>query len=74
MAQWLRLHAFNAGDGFSILDWGTKIPHASQCGQKIKKQKVHIKLSKYRPLAFEQEFPENRRAQGGGVRWVELAL
>ena len=66
------LHFQCRGHGFSIPGWGTKIPYASQCSRKIKKQKVHIKLSKHRTLAFKQEFPENRRAQGGGV--LHLAL
>ena len=28
--------AFNAGSARLIPDWGTKIPHAEQCGQKLK--------------------------------------
>ena len=31
--QWLRLHTSTAGDQGSIPDWGTKILHATQCGQ-----------------------------------------
>ena len=57
------------GMGFQSLIGEPRSHIASQCSQKIKKQKVHIKLSKHRPLAFE-----HRRAQGGGVRRVELAL
>ena len=34
--QWLRLHATTAGGVGSIPGRGTKIPHAGQCGQKIK--------------------------------------
>ena len=34
--QWLRLHAPNAGGGGSIPGQGTKIPHATQQGQKKK--------------------------------------
>ena len=32
--QWLRLRASTAGGTGSIPDWGTKIPHAAQSGQK----------------------------------------
>ena len=34
--QWLRVCATNAQDVGSIPGWETKIPHAVQCGQKIK--------------------------------------
>ena len=34
--QWLRLHAFIAGDTGLIPDQGTKIPHAMWCGKKKK--------------------------------------
>ena len=34
VAQWLRLHASNAGGVGSIPGWGTKILHAPRCGQK----------------------------------------
>ena len=37
--QWLRLHAANAGGVGLIPGWGTKIPHAALCGQKILKNK-----------------------------------
>ena len=36
--QWLRLHTSTAGGAGSISGWGTKIPYASQCGQKKKKK------------------------------------
>ena len=37
-AQWLRLLASTAERAGSIPGWGTKIPHAKECGQtKIKK-------------------------------------
>ena len=39
VVQWLRLHASNAGGMGSIPGQGTKIPHASQCGQIEKKKK-----------------------------------
>ena len=35
--QLLRLHASNAEDLSLIPGWGTNIPHASGCGQKINK-------------------------------------
>ena len=35
VVQWLGLHASTAESTGSIPDWGTKIPHAVQCGQKI---------------------------------------
>ena len=38
VAQWLRLHTVNAGGGGLIPDQGSKIPHATQHSQKIKKQ------------------------------------
>ena len=34
--QWLRPHAYNAGNMGLIPGQGTKIPHAVQCGQKVK--------------------------------------
>ena len=37
VVQWLRLHAASAGDMGSIPSQGTKIPYATQSGQKIKK-------------------------------------
>ena len=39
MVQWLQLHAPNAGGMGSIPGWGTKIPHATQHGQKKKRNK-----------------------------------
>ena len=39
VVQWLRPHTLNAGAMDSIPGWGTKILHASQCGQKLKKKK-----------------------------------
>ena len=35
--QWLRLHASVSGSTISIPGWGTKIPHASWCSKKKKK-------------------------------------
>ena len=37
--QWLKLHASNIGGARSIPGQGTKIPHAAQCSQDIKKNK-----------------------------------
>ena len=37
MVWWLGLHASKAGHTVSIPGWGTKTPHAMQCGQKQKK-------------------------------------
>ena len=50
VVQWLRLRAPNAGDTSLIPSQGTKIPHATQHGQKRKKyrQKLII-LSPYDP-------------------------
>ena len=42
MAQWLELHASTAEGRGSIPVWETKIPQATQHGQKIK-----IKIRKY---------------------------
>ena len=39
VVQRLRLSAPTAGGVGSISGWGTKIPHASRCGQKVKKKK-----------------------------------
>ena len=36
---WLRLCASSARGAGSIPGWGTKIPHAMHCGQKIKNKK-----------------------------------
>ena len=38
VAQWLRLHTFNAEGGGLIPDWGAEIPCAVQRGQKLYKQ------------------------------------
>ena len=37
--QWLRLHASTLGGAGSISGQGTKIPQATQCGQKNKKKR-----------------------------------
>ena len=37
MAQWLSFCAFTVAGTGSILGWGTKNPHASQCSQEKKK-------------------------------------
>ena len=37
--QWLGFRASTAGGPGSIPGWGTKIPHAAWCGQKLEKQK-----------------------------------
>ena len=37
--QWLRLHASTARGTGSIPGRGTKIPHAMQCSQQLKKKK-----------------------------------
>ena len=42
VVQWLTLHAANAGGMGLIPGQATKIPHAMQCGQKIKKQKCLV--------------------------------
>ena len=39
VVQWLRLHASNAGGMGSSPRQGTNIPHASQHGQKLNKNK-----------------------------------
>ena len=39
VVQWLRLHTSNADGVGSIPGQETKIPHAKQCGQRIKKLK-----------------------------------
>ena len=38
MNQWLRLHASNAGGTGLIPVWETKVLHAVQCAQIIKKE------------------------------------
>ena len=51
MVQWLRLRAFNAGGVSSIPGRGTKSPHATWCGQKIKIKKlnkIQVKYSSHR--------------------------
>ena len=44
MVQWLRLHASTAVGVGSIPGWGTKIPHALGCGQKLKTKNPTILL------------------------------
>ena len=39
MVEWLRLQAVNAGDPGSTPGQETKIPHATWCSQKVKKEK-----------------------------------
>ena len=49
MVQWLRLRASNAGGAGP--GWGTKIPHAAWCGQKLFKKcfnKSYIKMERRR--------------------------
>ena len=55
--QWLGLHASTAGGVGSIPGQGTKIPHASQCGQKKKKKKyiyiyIYTHIQKLLPWAL----------------------
>ena len=48
VVQWIRLHTSSVGDTGSIPSQVTKIPHATQCGQKKKKilsQHSYIKLA-----------------------------
>ena len=56
VVQWLRLCACNAGDVGSIPGWGTKIPHASWCSQKIiyfkKNLKAKLEKKDQSPLWF----------------------
>ena len=49
VVQWLRLHTSNAEGVGSIPGWGTKIPHATQWGQKKKKPKETISKVKRQP-------------------------
>ena len=44
VVQQLKHLTFNTGDMGLIPDWGTKLPHAAQCGQKFKKQTKNITL------------------------------
>ena len=46
MVQWLRLRASTAGGAVSIPGRGTKIPNATQCGQKNLKIKNKFKKFK----------------------------
>ena len=49
MVQWFILTAYNAGGTGSIPCWGTKIPHAMLCGQKIKQNRTtQLKIKKER--------------------------
>ena len=41
VVQWLRLWASNAG-GMGLILVGELIPHATWCGQKIKKKKKNL--------------------------------
>ena len=50
MVQGLRLCASNTGGVGSILGWGTKIPRAARCSQKIMKNKIKcsfLRLAKW---------------------------
>ena len=40
--QWLRLHTSNVGGTGSIPGRGTKIPHATQRGQKFKNPRMFV--------------------------------
>ena len=55
VVQWLRLHASNAGGMGSIPGQGTKIPHASQCGQIEKKKKEPQLMSTLKVWSVAQE-------------------
>ena len=45
VVQWLRLCTSNAGGVGSISGWGTEIPYAAQCGQKITKTRACLSPS-----------------------------
>ena len=51
VVQWLRLHASTTGGMGLIPGWGTKIPHAMQCGKK-KKVQQELKIVKKNKKKF----------------------
>ena len=53
VVQWLRLCASNAGGAGSIPGQGTKIPHASWHGQKLKKKKKNRLKGRNRKTSWE---------------------
>ena len=60
LAQWLRLHAPNAGGKCSIPGQGTKIPHAAWCGQKKKKERERLRGEEFKTLS-RQATKEKKR-------------
>ena len=58
VVQWLKLHASNARDVGSISGRGTKIPHAAQRGQKIKKKKIIVNtISQCKNRSITNQYP-----------------
>ena len=51
--QWLRLHASIAEGMGSIPGRGPKIPHATQCGKKTKKQKKTTPRTKQKQYMYK---------------------
>ena len=54
--QWLRLCAPNTEGAVSIPGWGTKIPHATECGQKLKTNSC-VSTSHFVKIACLSLFP-----------------
>ena len=67
--QWLRLCASNARSLGLIPGWGTKIPHAVQCSQKIKTKKKKARRRCSRnvcwPELLRREKPQEAQLQRG---------
>ena len=57
MVQWLRLCTSTAGGTGSIPGWGTKILHATWCGQKKIKLKKKETLSGQSDLLLRLTYP-----------------
>ena len=63
MVQWLRLHASTAGGTGSIPGWGTKIPHAAQCGKREREGKKKKERKKKAERKKEKEKDRKRERE-----------
>ena len=77
--QWASLGASNAGGECSIPGWGTKIPHAGQCGQRAGGKEEMKQMGKMAtPGLSWQVYHASRKTMsttvsrhGVGPRWFE---
>ena len=66
VVQWLRLCASTAGGRSSFPSQGTKIPHAVQCSQKIRKKKITVRYHFTPNMMAWIKMSDNKCWQGSG--------